>query len=111
MGGVRKIHYGEVRVRLYGVSMVRNEADIVRANVLYHLSMGFDRLLIVDNASTDGTRRALRNLGRDPRVRWTRDRGSFRQGEVFTELDRQAFAEGADWVAPVDADDFWCARG
>ena len=98
-------------MRLYGVSMVRNEADIVRANVLYHLAAGFDRLLIVDNASTDGTRRALRGLGRDPRVRWTRDRGSFRQGEVFTELARQAFAEGADWVAPVDADDFWYARG
>ncbi len=96
-------------MRLYGVSMVRNEADIVRANVRYHLAAGFDRLLIVDNASTDGTRGALKELGRDPRVRWTRDRGSFRQGEVFTELARQAFAEGADWVAPVDADDFWYA--
>lgn len=96
-------------MRLYGVSMVRNEADIVRANVLYHLAAGFDRLLIVDNASTDGTRRALKRLGSDPRVRWTSDRGSFRQGEVFTQLARQAFAEGADWVAPVDADDFWYA--
>ena len=98
-------------MRLYGVSMVRNEVDIVRVNVLYHLSLGFDRLLIVDNASTDGTRRELRKLGRDPRVRWMRDRGPFRQGEVFTELARQAFSEGADWVAPVDADDFWYARG
>ncbi len=97
-------------MRLYGVSMVRNEADIVGANVLYHLAAGFDRILIVDNASTDGTRGVLKRLGRDPRVRWTRDRGSFRQGEVFTELARQAFAEGADWVAPVDADDFWYAR-
>lgn len=97
-------------MRLYGVSMVRNEADILRANVLYHLAAGFDRLLIVDNASTDGTRRVLRELSRDPRVSWTRDRGSFRQGEVFTQLARRAFAEGADWVAPVDADDFWYAR-
>jgi glycosyltransferase involved in cell wall biosynthesis len=97
-------------VRLYGVSMVRNEADIVRVNVLYHLSLGFDRLLILDNASTDGTRRELRRLGRDHRVRWMRDRGPFRQGEVFTELARQAFSEGADWVAPVDADDFWYSR-
>ena len=98
-------------MRLYGVSMVRNEADIVRVNVLYHLSMGFDRLLIVDNASTDGTRRELRRLSRDPRVRWMHDRGPFRQGEIFTGLAREAFLEGADWVAPVDADDFWYARG
>lgn len=96
---------------LYGVSMVRNEEDVVRANVLYHLAAGFDRVLIVDNASTDGTRGILRKLGKDPRVRWTRDRGSFRQGEIFTRLARQAFAEGADWVAPIDADDFWHAPG
>ncbi len=97
-------------MRLYGVSMVRNEADIIRVNVLYHLSIGFDRLLIVDNGSTDGTDRVLRRLGRDPRVRWTREAGPFRQGETFTQLARAAFKEGADWVAPVDADDFWYAR-
>jgi glycosyltransferase involved in cell wall biosynthesis len=94
-------------VRLYGVSMVRNEADIIRVNVLYHLSIGFDRLLIVDNGSTDGTDLILRGLGKDPRVRWTREPGPFRQGLIFTQLAREAFKEGADWVAPVDADDFW----
>ena len=109
-GGVG-VYRREVNVRLYGVSMVRNEEDVVRANVLYHLAAGFDRVLIVDNASTDGTRKVLRQLGRDPRVRWTRDRGTFRQGEIFTRLARQAFAEGADWVAPIDADDFWHAPG
>lgn len=94
---------------LYGLSMVRNEANIIHANVLYHLSLGFDRILVVDNGSTDGTDRVLRKLGRDPRVRWTRDAGGFRQGAVFTRLAREAFREGADWVAPVDADDFWYA--
>src|SRR5829696_4240060 len=90
--------------------MIRNEANIIRVNVLYHLSIGFDRLLIVDNDSTDGTDRVLRKLGKDPRVRWTREAGSFQQGEIFTHLAREAFREGADWVAPVDADDFWYAR-
>ena len=46
-------------MRLYGVSMIRNEADIIRVNILYHLSIGFDRLLVVDNGSTDGTDRIL----------------------------------------------------
>lgn len=94
---------------LYGLSMVRNEVNIIHVNVLYHLSLGFDRLLIVDNGSTDGTDRVLRRLGKDPRVRWTRDVGGFQQGKVFTRLAREAFSEGADWVAPVDADDFWYA--
>ena len=96
---------------LYGLSMVRNEVNIIHVNVLYHLALGFDRLLVVDNGSTDGTDRVLRELGRDPRVRWTRDAGGFEQGQVFTRLAREAFREGADWVAPVDADDFWYAPG
>jgi glycosyltransferase involved in cell wall biosynthesis len=96
-------------VLLYGLSMVRNEASVVHVNVLYHLSLGFDRLLIVDNGSTDGTDRVLRRLSKDPRVRWARDAGGFQQGKVFTRLAREAFHEGADWVAPVDADDFWYA--
>ena len=40
---------------VYGISMIRNEADLVRLNVLYHLSLGVDRMLVVDNGSTDGT--------------------------------------------------------
>lgn len=100
-------------MRLYGISMVRNEADIIRTNVLYHLSAGFDRILIFDDGSTDGTDRVLKKLARDSRVRWTSGgtNPGFRQGEVFTELARDAHREGADWVAPIDADDFWYARG
>lgn len=91
--------------------MVRNEADIIRVNVLYHLSAGFDRMLIVDNDSDDGTDQVLRMLSKDSRVRWTRDASaSFEQGRIFTELARKAYQEGADWIVPVDADDFWHAR-
>ena len=98
-------------MRLYGISMVRNEADIIRINVLYHLSVSFDRIFIFDDGSTDGTKRILKKLSRDPRVRWTSGTNSnFRQGEVFTGLAREAHREGADWVVPVDADDFWHAR-
>lgn len=98
---------------LYGISMVRNEADIIRTNVLYHLSAGLDRIFIFDDGSTDGTDRILKKLARDPRVRWTSGGSNpdFRQGEVFTELAREAHQEGADWVVPIDADDFWYTRG
>lgn len=100
-------------MELYGLSMVRNEADIVGVNVRYHLAAGFDRMLVVDNDSEDGTDEVLRALSsKDPRVRWSRNSASsFRQGEVFTELAREAHAGGATWVVPVDADDFWHAPG
>jgi len=96
---------------VHGLLVARNEADIIRTNVLYHLSLGLDRLLVVDNGSSDGTDRVLRELGKDPRVRWTRDEGLFYHGQIATELAREAYREGADWVVPIDADEFWHAPG
>ena len=97
---------------VYGISMIRNEADIVRLNVLYHFSLGVDRRVIMDNGSTDGTDRVLKELSeRDSRVRWTRDEGPYKQSEIHTELAREAYREGADWVVQIDADEFWYAPG
>ena len=98
-------------MQVHGLLVARNEADIIRTNVLYHLSLGLDRLLVVDNGSSDGTDRVLRELGKDPRVRWTRDEGLFYHGQIATELAREAYREGADWVVPIDADEFWHAPG
>src|SRR5215216_2350917 len=92
--------------------MIRNEADVVRLNVLYHSKLGIDRRLIVDNGSTDGTDRVLQELSKwDPGVRWTRDEGPYRQSEIHTELAREAYREGADRVVQIDADEFWYAPG
>jgi hypothetical protein len=101
-----------VAVLVYGVSMVRNEADLIRLNVLYHLASGIDRMLVVDNGSTDGTDEILQQLSlQHTEVRWSRDDGPFLPSRVMTKLAREAFEEGADWVVPVDADEFWHARG
>jgi glycosyltransferase involved in cell wall biosynthesis len=96
-------------MHIYGILMLRDEADILAVNVLYHLSLGLDKVLIVDNGSSDGTDRILRRLARDKRVRWTRDDSPYRQSEIVTELAREAFRSDADWVAPLDADEFFYA--
>jgi glycosyltransferase involved in cell wall biosynthesis len=94
-------------VKVFGIQTVRNEADIVAVNVRHHLSLGLERMFIVDNGSTDGTGDELRELARDPRVVVRFDDGPYRQAEMLTELAREAAGEGADWVMSIDADEFW----
>jgi predicted O-methyltransferase YrrM len=96
-------------MQIFGVMVVRNEADILAVNVAHHLALGIDYFLIADNGSSDGTTSLLEELGRDGRVRWTSADGVFHQSEVTTALAREAFLRGADWIVPIDADEFWHA--
>jgi glycosyltransferase involved in cell wall biosynthesis len=93
--------------RVFGISMVRNEADIIALNVLHHLSLGLDGYLIIDNGSSDGTDRVLQKLATDKRVRWSKDNSPYQQSEFITQLAREVFKCGGDWVVPIDADEFW----
>jgi hypothetical protein len=97
-------------VKITGISIVRDEADIVRMTLLYHLAIGCDNILVIDNGSTDATPRVLEKLSRRYPVEWVRDDGPFRQAELTTELAREAARNGADWVVPFDADEFWWSR-
>jgi methyltransferase family protein/glycosyl transferase family 2 len=94
-------------MQLWALMIVRNEADILALNVLHHLSAGVDRFLIVDNGSADGTALVLERLARERPVRWMVERGPARQSEILTVLAREAYLAGADWVLPIDADEFW----
>jgi glycosyltransferase involved in cell wall biosynthesis len=98
---------------LVGISIVRNEEDLVETTIRHHLNEGVDLIMIADNDSTDGTVQVLKRMAKaDPRIRWSRtgDIG-FQQAEAATELARAAVRSGASWVLPFDADEFWCAPG
>ena len=87
--------------------MVRDEVDIVRLCVLHHLTAGCERILVVDNGSSDGTTTVLRRLAKRTPVSWTFDPGPYAQDELMTGLVGEAARAGADWVLPLDADEFW----
>jgi hypothetical protein len=98
---------------LVGISIVRNEEDLVATTLRHHLKEGAGLILIADNDSTDGTVKVIERMARrDRRIRWSRtgDLG-FHQSRVVTELARAAVKSGATWVLPFDADEFWCAPG
>lgn len=95
-------------MEVFGICAVRDEADVIGVTVRHHLSLGLDRVIVLDNGSTDGTGEVLRGLAKaDPRVWWWRDDSPFDQSALYTRLARQAYRQGADWVVPFDADEFW----
>lgn len=97
---------------VWGVSVVRDEADIIELVVRHQLAQGLDRVLIADNGSVDGTWELLQGLAaEDGRVHLYRDAWPRHdQSEKISRLARLAGWAGADWIVPFDADEFWFAR-
>jgi hypothetical protein len=89
--------------------LVRDEADIVGANIAYHLAAGVDAIVATDNASVDGTAAILDRWARSGRVTVIREpETNLRQHAWVTRMARLAATElDADWVLHNDADQFW----
>jgi hypothetical protein len=96
-------------MRVIAITNVKNEIDIIEAFVRHTLDVT-DRLIVLDNGSSDGTLAVLRALEaeglpldivEDPSL------GMY-QGRRTTRLMREWAVERyrADWVLPLDADEF-----
>jgi hypothetical protein len=97
--------------RIFGVLVVRDEVDVIRLCVLHHLTVGCERILVLDNGSSDGTATVLRRLAARVPLSWSSDPGAYRQDELVTGLAHEAARRGARWILPLDADEFWVALG
>ncbi len=89
------------------VSMVRNEADVIRSFIAHNLEL-VDRIVIVDHMSEDGTCEVLDEARRaDPRIEvLTYNFRQYFQSAIVTALVRREARRGAAWVLPLDADEF-----
>jgi len=99
-------------VKLVMTLFVRNEEDVLEANIDYHLEQGVDFVIATDNGSDDGTREILERYAGEGHVRVLSETGhSYSQPEGMTRMARMAAAEhGADWIINNDADEFWWPR-
>jgi hypothetical protein len=99
-------------VKLVMTLLARNEADILDAQLAFHLNAGVDYVVAIDNGSDDGTTEILESYVRDGHLDLTRDARDYNQPEWVTSMARRAATEfDADWVINSDADEFWWPRG
>lgn len=92
---------------IYGISMVKDEADII-AYTIDHMLSQVDRVIVADNLSTDGTSAILETATWCGRVEVVEDSVlAYNQAEKMTGLAHYAGSQGATWIVPFDADEAW----
>jgi hypothetical protein len=96
-------------MKLVMTLVVRNEVDIVAANLDYHLANGVDFVLVTDHGSEDGTDEVLREYERMGVARIVRDEqeGHHQSRRVTRMVEMARRDHAADWVIDNDADEFW----
>jgi Glycosyl transferase family 2 len=98
-------------VKLVQTLIVRDEADIVDAQIAYHLNAGIDFVIATDHESHDGTTEILETYASDGHLRRIAVAGQMHDGPWRTHMARLAATDhGADWVINTDADEFWMPR-
>lgn len=90
------------------VATVKNEADIIERSVRHLLAEGVERIYIAHGLSDDGTGDVLASL---PVTVVETNEGYHFQPKWIDHLAECAWADGAGWILPFDADEFWYSEG
>ncbi len=94
--------------RIFAISMVKNEADIIESFVRYNLNV-VDAMIILDNGSTDDTLKILELLESEglPIFIFEDKNREYDQANKMNQLLLRAVNEfKADIIVPLDADEF-----
>ncbi len=100
-------------MKLVVTVLARDEADVIDAQIAFHLNAGADLVIATDNNSRDGTTEILQAYEREGCLHLIHERAEgLHQSEWVTRMARLAATEfAADWVINSDADEFWWPRG
>ena len=89
--------------------LVRDEAELVRANIRFHAQLGVDCFVVTDNGSVDSTAEVLRDLSTEYELIVIDEPRYVMQQDVWVERMASVARDrlGADWILNSDADEFW----
>lgn len=92
--------------------LVRDEEDIIRANVEFHRKLGVNHFIVTDNASSDGTRTILEEYEKLGIMTVIHEpEHNYQQKKWVNRMAQLAINEyEADWVISNDADEFWLPK-
>lgn len=97
------------RARTAAICVIRDAVDILPLLCGHYLRLGFDRLVFIDDGSTDGTADQLEKLAAaTDRVLTRRSQyRELRQSALMTETANGLIVDGYRIIFPFDADEFW----
>ena len=100
-------------MKLIMTLLVRNEADLIKDNVDFHIRRGVDHIIVTDNGSTDETVDLLQPYARSGILTILHEPDdNYDQAKWVTRMAMMAARDmGADWILSNDADEFWWSDG
>ncbi|NOY17350.1 MAG: hypothetical protein GXP23_10570 [Gammaproteobacteria bacterium] len=95
-------------MNIAAIIAVRDEVELIGANIDYHLSIGFEGIVVADIFSSDGTGEKLESYKDNPRVSVikapSQDWKVFDWREVLVEIAKEIYQP--DFISHIDPDDF-----
>ena len=89
--------------------LVRNEIDIIKTHLDYHLSLGIDHIIITDNLSDDGTEEILQEYSKLDNITVLKEEeDNYAQSKWVTKMAHYAQEKlNAEWIIHSDCDEFF----
>jgi hypothetical protein len=90
--------------------LVKNEKELIEANLRWHINSGIDFICVTDNGSTDGTFEIIQNIAKEGYpVHVDHYTGEFQQELIVNRMIKILIDKGMDWIINADADEFFVA--
>ncbi len=87
---------------IFGTMVVQNDEDIIAECIKHNLKSGMDKIIVIDNGSTDSTQQIVKEF---PEVVFLDILPN--NGEEHSLMADVAMSMGAEWVVPISADELW----